>query len=265
MQQDLLALRRNILVEEPSSAEAQRNVRVALNSLGDALIMAHEVSSARVAYEECRTMCEAAIAADPGSIQKALDLSFCYRELTVADVLAGRYADAAAWVEQNITISRKAESDPKAAYLKPKEWLISYERERDTLLAAARVGLDDPARFDVEPRPIKIGLMRLRALNLAWISQAASAVKAADDLVKIDPDDVDSLLDAAKAYAFATSCGEPDKKEQYAAAAIETLTRLVRINPYMRSAIPVYPAFIKLRSYPAYRELLRVGGDKVTR
>ncbi|HEY3788143.1 MAG TPA: hypothetical protein VGL71_04770, partial [Urbifossiella sp.] len=250
----ILAARREILAADSHNQEAKRNVYVALSLLGQALLAAREEAAARRALEECRTLSEAAVAADPTSIQKGMDVIVVYRDLSLLDAIDGQYAAAAGWMEKCAQACRLAELEPQAAYLQPRAWRLLYERNRAILLAAARLGIDDSARFASEEPPIRIGLLRLRIKLLAWKGKFAEAAADVEELKKLAPDDRECLMAIAEALALAAA-GEAER-ERYSAAAIGALTELLHRHPELRGGLVGNSAFAALLSHPECRKLL---------
>ncbi len=257
LRREVLKWRRDILASDPGNKEAERNVYVALAYLGLSLTSTQDFAAAREAFNERKTLCEAASAADPGSVQKGADVVACYHDFAILEECERRYNEAAACSEKCAELCRQAENNPKAAYLQPGFWRQRYERDRDLYLAAARLGLDEPVQFSTEPPPLRPGLWRLRTAALAQGGEWDKAVASAQELLRLARTDSDALLAGARAYAALVALHpDPARCERHGAAAVEALSQNISLRPASRFELTLNPVFVTLRGRPDFRKLL---------
>jgi tetratricopeptide (TPR) repeat protein len=242
---EVVALWREAAAAEPNSAEAHRDLYVALAALGHALFVAGD-ATARDSVLESLHLIEAEVAADPDSLQKPIDLSIAYTHLIMIEDSAGRFAEAAGWAAKAVELYRKGEANPKAAHLNPKAWRERAEADRAAYAFAAEHGFDDAAAIDAQPPGVRLRLLRLRAMDKARRGQPDEAVAAAARLRAAAGAGADDAFAAARACARAGRVAE----------AVAALRDAVRYDPAAARDAPLYPEFVGLRDDPGFRDLV---------
>ena len=114
----------------PTSTEAQRDVSVSLDNLGDMALEAGDLAGARARYEEDLAIARRLAQANPISAQAQRDLGISLNKLGNVAVQAGDLAGARARYEEDLGIARKlAQANPTSA-----------EAQRDVSVSLNKLG-----------------------------------------------------------------------------------------------------------------------------
>ncbi len=102
-----LDIRRKLLVREPNSLTARRNVSSALDYLGNTLRESKDVAGARKAFNEQLELDRAIAKSDPGNVTSLTDLAWSLNRLGDLDRDESKPNDAARYYEEALAIQRK--------------------------------------------------------------------------------------------------------------------------------------------------------------
>lgn len=188
-------------------------------------------------------LCEAALAADPGSVIKAINLRIAWSRLSAIDEDLGRFADAKNWWDKTAELCRQAEANPKAVHLKPKEFREWAEAGAGVFAAAVRLGLDNVAAIDAQVPDLCWRMWRLRALELSRTGRRDEAASAAIKLLDLTGTSSEGQLAAARVFA---RVGDVDR-------AIAALREAIRLEPALLADLSSYPEFVALRERPDFQ------------
>ena len=93
--QESLDIRRKLAAQDPGNAQAQRDVSVSLNKLGDMKLQEGDQAGALAAYQESLDIRRKLAAQDPGNAQAQRDVSVSLEKGRRHEVAGGRRAGAA--------------------------------------------------------------------------------------------------------------------------------------------------------------------------
>ncbi len=257
----------------PSSAEARRDLLVAVSLVADSRLAARDYPAADRDYRRCLDIARALSRDDPGSLQKHMDIDEILTKLADLESRRERFDQAVSWLEQSRTNLRETAD---AGLIAPdrRASLDTAIGDRLFLCREARRALGDPAWIATQPPEAAKGLWAIRALSLARRGDLRAAAEAAETLRRLAPDDVESLIVAARAYALcldassrpaspaspaspAEAAAAPrPRPETYLAPALDALRAALRRRPGLFRGDVLDPDLNPLFAYPEFRRLL---------
>ena len=120
-------------LDAPHNAQAQRNLSISYNKLGDLLRQEGKGAEARKAYEEDLRISQKLAQEDPHNAQAQRDLSISYERLGDLLIQEGRGAEAHKVYDDGLAISQKlAQEDPHNAQAQ-RDLSVSYNKLGDLL------------------------------------------------------------------------------------------------------------------------------------
>ncbi len=243
--------------EDPHNAQAQRDLSISYNKLGDLLLQEGKGGEARKAYEDGLAISRKLAEEDPHNAQAQRDLSISYERL--GDLLRqeGKGGEARKAYEDGLAIRRKlAEEDPHNAQAQ-RDLSVSYERLGDLLLQEGKGGearkayedalairrklaAEDPHNAQAQ-RDLSISYNKLGDLLLQE-GKGGEARKAYEDglairrkLAEEDPHNAHAQRDLS--YSFfqvsktLAELGKHDEAIEYAEASLKVDERLSAMDP----------------------------------
>jgi len=126
----MLVIRRKLAQDNPTSAEAQRDLSISLERLGDVAVAAGDLPDAKARHEEGLAIRRKLAQANPTSAQAQRDLSISLEKLGDVAVAVGDLPGAKARYEEDLAITRKlAKGNPTSA-----------ETQRDLVVSLFNLG-----------------------------------------------------------------------------------------------------------------------------
>jgi tetratricopeptide (TPR) repeat protein len=245
---------------EPANFEAQRNHAVGYNLLATARRCAGDYAGARTMFETELHILEDLAQRDPGFRQRHLDLLEVFGSLAENDERAGRYADAAHWLERASPVFERL-GKPLSPTLERirKDFL----RDRAVYAIAAR-GLEDTTKVLAQKTEFVPGLLRVRGLALARRHRYREAADIAEQLRKTAPAEALSLLAIARIYALCAQGPDSAQKQHYLDLAADAFEEALRRSPALGQGQPLEPDLAPLREHPKFRAAMRQANSRAS-
>jgi tetratricopeptide (TPR) repeat protein len=230
--QESLSIRRKRVEAAPDSAEAQRDLSVVLNRLGDVQLRQGDTKAALQSYQESLSIRRKLAEAGPPSAQFQRDLFVSYCRL-------GKFAEQSSDFRAAIEWYSKSRELPKALRGKVhRDLLNELERffKQDVAFLdcqlnfcrfAAEHGIENLAAIEKQPADQQFRLLSAVQLALVQRKEYARAVKAADKLAGM-AEQTDEVYNTACAFARCVPLADKEKaREELAARAMELLRQAV--------------------------------------
>ena len=136
----LLTLARARAEADPSNAQAQRDLSVFYNRLGEVMVAVGKLGEAERFYRDDLAIAVRLAEADPSNAQAQRDLSISYNKLGQVMVAVGKLGEAERFYRDSLAIAvRLAEADPSNAQAQ-RDLSISYERLGQVMVAVGNLG-----------------------------------------------------------------------------------------------------------------------------
>lgn len=206
-----LQIARRLAADNPSSAQARRDVSVSLNNLGDVQQAAGDLAGARASYAECHQILQRLAADDPSSAQAQRDVSVSLNKLGDVQQAAGDLAGARTSYAESHQIRKRLAADNPSSAAARRDVSISLNNLGDvqqaagdlagarasyaeSLQIARRLATDNPnsaqARRDVSVSLNKLGDVQQATHDLA--GARASYVECHKILLRLAADNPSS-------------------------------------------------------------------------
>ena len=145
----------------PSSAEARRDLLVAVSLVADSEFAARDYPAAERSYRRCLDLAGSLSRDDPRSLQKRMDIDELLTKLADLEGRRGQFDEAASWLEQARTNLRETAGAGliAPARLTALDAVIAYHQG---VCRQARRALDDPAWIATQPAEQARGLWAVR-------------------------------------------------------------------------------------------------------
>jgi tetratricopeptide (TPR) repeat protein len=217
----VLELCRNLAEADPRSAQAQRDLAVALQRLGGVQLAQGDSKGALDSFREDLTISRKLAEADPRSAQAQRDLLISYSKLGNLARESSDFRQAADWYARAVDVPK---AFPKPEVFSKEigivEGLLRFCR-------AAEQALDDLAVVDKQPAGERWQLLAAVQRALVQRKDFAKAVQAAEKLAGL-ADKPGAAYAAACAFALCVPLADKDEaRDKLAARAIELLKQAV--------------------------------------
>jgi tetratricopeptide (TPR) repeat protein len=232
-----LDIRLKLAQADPTNAQAQRDLSVSYEKLGNVNRQLGNVPVAHEAYQKDLDISLKLAQADPTNAQAQLDLADSLLRLGLVEKSVDDFPAATKRLEQSVEILTKLNQEGKIAsqplyqgWLKSGKWQLQ-------LCNAAPRAIDDLEFALAQPKDMVPELLAIRGRALVHHGKHADTAATAGKLVALDPKDGDNLTMAAGVYALCSAAvasakpsaevaaDEKQLQERYTARAVELLTQ----------------------------------------
>ncbi len=242
---------------DPDSAQAQRDLSVSLDKLGDVEVAAGNLAGAREHYARSLQTREELARADPDSAQAQRDLSVSLEKLGNVEVAAGNLAGAREHYARSLQARQELEAgDPDSAQAQ-RDLSVSLNKLGDverragnlagarehyarSLQVAEELARADPdsaqAQRDLSISLNKLGDVERRAGNLAGAREHyARSLQTREELARADPDSAQAQRDLSislnKLGDVERRAGNLAGAREHYARSLQTREELARADP----------------------------------
>ena len=125
--QQALEIAQKLAAADPSDAQAQRDLSVSYNRLGNVQLQSGEVTEALGSYQQGLKIRQKLAAADPSDAQAQLNLVVSFGQLGRVNQKEKEYQRAIAWYEQALVILKRLEREQRLAPVK-RTWIAMTEQ-----------------------------------------------------------------------------------------------------------------------------------------
>jgi tetratricopeptide (TPR) repeat protein len=249
---------------EPANFEAQRNYAVGYSLLAQARRCAGDYNGTRAMFEMELSILEDLARRDPGSRQRHLDVLELFGDLAENDERAGRYADAAHWLERGMPIFEHLAKPGKRLSPALEHWKKVCLRNAAVDAIAAR-GLEDTTKLLAQTADLVPDLLRLRGLSLARRHLYREASDTAEQLKKTEPAEALNHMAIARIYALCAQGPDPAQKQRYLDLAADAFQEALRRSRALGQGQPLEPDLVALREHPKFRAAISQANSSASR
>ena len=212
-----LQIRQRLAKADPNNAQAQRDVSVSYNKLGDVRLQRGESPAARAAYQEGLVVSERLARAEPQSAQAQHDLLFSYYELGNLEQQVGQFKKAADWYSRALDVPKR--------FARPQVFkqVAGVIESRLRVCRAADEALADPTAALKQPEELRPLVLSAVCSALVRQKKPDKAIAAAE-LLAANATEAGHLYDAACTYSLCVPLtATADGKERRAIRAVALL------------------------------------------
>ena len=109
--QQSLEIRKRLAAADPANTQAQRDLSVSYNKLGDVQVQLGDTQAALKAYQQSLEIRQRLAAADPANTQAQRDLALSYLRLGYFEENSKHFDEALQWYQQSLPIAERLAKD----------------------------------------------------------------------------------------------------------------------------------------------------------
>jgi tetratricopeptide (TPR) repeat protein len=279
--QDGLEISRRLAESNPGDAQAQRDLSISYNKLGDVTLQLGQTADALKCYQDGLEISRRLAESNAGDAQAQRDLMYSHYKLARAERQQFEHTAAQTQYQEAIEVLERM---LKRGLLKEQTdremQIIKREAASCAQAAIALAGLKEIDEADVNSRPT---LLYLRCYELARKGEVAAVAEAADKLQQLAGENADQLYNAACGYSLCVRVfdtpprggvflppeefrelppDEPAAREKYIKLALETLARAIAAGCNNADQLRQDDDLTPLRPLPEFQKLLEKLGTQ---
>jgi tetratricopeptide (TPR) repeat protein len=263
-------LRRTWSQAKPQLEEGRSWLTEGLMWCGTAASHLEDAAGVEEALGEALRLCRDLVAKFPAAFWYKADLAEVYGNQGDARLRLGQPSEAEKWYALSLTNIRIGlDNVPEEAAWKV---VLAQTEERLAWVTALRGAAQEAQKHDREALRVRGELLEVEPENWTWqaaharslarCGKEAEAVRAAEALLKKNPQSTPLQLEAARCYAACAARAAPPGQQRYRASAIAAVRVATAAGYQDRTALRTDPDLAALQGDPDYQALLRAAAPR---